>query len=383
MLTIQLLGKVHIIFNSENFEDQMSTKQTALICLLVLSKGYEMSKEKLASYLWPDSSEEAAKYNLRYNLWIIGKMLSLKESGEGLILSKKEYCRLNESFEFDCDRIRLDQFNPKEDHTLDELLEFRKLIRGDFLEGLYLRNCNEFNEMILFERVVCQNRQLEVLKALLQTYDEMKDYANMLQILNELSVIEPYNDHFAIKTLDTYCKMGNRVAAIQYYKQFEAQLRRNLNISPEEALKNYYKRLVASADQSPMANPEQTTETTKKTEKTEKTQKRKIAIEVGSLKSIEFYTVAEIIRKIIKAVKPEELLLLNRRYLLDLGYITNELMILLEQTGVYVAEVQECVPSVRIFHAYKALLEHLSAYYDIEIKVNNPDALDELSKTLV
>ncbi|SCZ80051.1 AfsR/SARP family transcriptional regulator [Acidaminobacter hydrogenoformans] len=371
MLTIQLLGKVHIIFNGENFEDQMSTKQTALICLLMLSKGYEMSKEKLASYLWPDSSEEAAKYNLRYNLWTIGKMLSLKESGEGLILSKKEYCRLNESIEFDCDRIRLDQFNPREAHTLDELIEFRKLIRGDFLEGLYLRNCNEFNEMILFERVVCQNRQLEVLKALLEMYEEMKDYANMLQILNELSVIEPYNDHFAIKTLDTYCKMGNRVAAIHYYKQFEAQLRRNLNISPEEALKKYYLRLMTSADQVSKESSDQ------------KNQQRKITIEVDSLKSIEFYTVAEIIRKIIKAVKPDELLLLNRRYLLDLGYITNELMILLEQNGVSVAEVQECVPSVRIFHAYKALLEHLSAYYTIEIKVNNPDALDEMSKTLL
>jgi DNA-binding SARP family transcriptional activator len=371
MLTIQLLGKVHIFYNGESLEDQMSTKQMAIVCLLALSKGHEMSKERLAAYLWPDSSEEAAKYNLRYNLWTLGKLLSISEESESLILSKKEYCKFNESFDFECDRNRLDQFDLRETHTLSELLEFRNLIRGDFLEGLYLRNCNEFNEMILFERVVCQNKQLEVLKALLQLYEGMKDYGNMLQILNEISMIEPYNDHFAIKTLETYCQMGNRVAAIQYYKQFEAQLRRNLNISPEEALKKYYQRLITSSEHSPKETSGQNV------------QQKKLVIEVDSLKTIEFFTVADLIRKIIKAVKPNDLLSLNRRYLLDLGYITNELLIFMEQNGVQVAQIQEPVPDVRILQAYKALLEHLSVDYSLEIKVNDPDNLDEKSEILI
>ena len=51
MLTIQLLGKVHIFYNGESLEDQMSTKQMAIVCLLALSKGHEMSKERLAAYL--------------------------------------------------------------------------------------------------------------------------------------------------------------------------------------------------------------------------------------------------------------------------------------------------------------------------------------------
>lgn len=371
MLTIQLLGKFHILYNGENLEDLMSTKQTAMICLLALSKGHEMSKEKLSAYLWPDSSEEAAKYNLRYNLWIIGKLLSPTGDGDSLILSKKEYCKFNDNFELECDRIRLDQFDSREEHTLDELLEFRSLIRGDFLEGIYLRNCNEFNDMILFERVVCQNKQLEVLKALLRKYEALKDFANMLQILNELSAIEPYNDHFAIKILDTYCQMGNRVAAIQYYKQFEAQLRRNLNISPEEALKKYYQKLITPSDSS------------SKEYASENSERRRIIIKVESFKSIDFFTIAEFIQKLIDVIEPEELLQLNRRYLLDLGYISSKLLIILEQSGFKVAEVQEYVPAVRIFHAYKALKEFLSANYIIEIKVNNPENLDELSKTLL
>ena len=232
MLTINMLGKVNITFNGVSIDDKLSQKLVALICLLVLNMDRDMSKEKIASYLWPDSKDDAAKYNLRYNLWMIKKLIPQDENGQNLIISGKNYCRINKDYNFYCDKIKLDQFKVEKQSSVDELIKLKELFKGDFLEGLYLKNCNEFNEMILFERVVCQNKQVEILKKLVDLYDEKERYEDELQILNEIMMIEPYNEIFACRIMDIYMKLGKRGDAINYYKNFEINLRKNLNISP-------------------------------------------------------------------------------------------------------------------------------------------------------
>src|SRR5665647_157675 len=120
----------------------------------------------------------------------------------------------------------------------------KSFFKGDFLEGLYLKNCIDFNELILFERVACQNKQVEILKKLVTLYEGFEMYEEGLQILNEIDTIEPYNENFAYQTITLYGKLGNRAGAINYYKKFENNLRRNLNISPDKELKILYANLL-------------------------------------------------------------------------------------------------------------------------------------------
>ncbi|MFA7661530.1 MAG: hypothetical protein WCX59_01815 [Anaerovoracaceae bacterium] len=75
MLSINMLGEVNITYKGEKIVDSLSNKTVAMICLLVLNRDKNVSKEKIASYFWPDSNEEAARYNVRYNLWTIGKLI--------------------------------------------------------------------------------------------------------------------------------------------------------------------------------------------------------------------------------------------------------------------------------------------------------------------
>ena len=80
------------------------------------------------------------------------------------IISGRDYCRINEKYSYSCDKTMLDCFKVSQIENAEDLLMLKDLFKGDFLEGLYLRNCNDFNEMILFERVVCQNKQVEILE---------------------------------------------------------------------------------------------------------------------------------------------------------------------------------------------------------------------------
>jgi DNA-binding SARP family transcriptional activator len=244
MLTISMLGKGAIYLDHECISEKLSSKLEALIFLLVLNKNKNMSKEKIISYLWPDSDDDAAKSNLRFNLWNIRKNIPQGPDGEDFIISGKDFCRINEKYPYTSDKTMLDNFNASQVDSIDELLKLRALFKGDFLEGLYLKNCDDFNEMILFERVVCQNRQIEILERLIGLYEEQERFEEELRILNEAVAIEPYNEQFALRTIQIYGRLGNRTAAINYYKNFENVLRRNLNTSPNDELKQLYRKLL-------------------------------------------------------------------------------------------------------------------------------------------
>ncbi|HOL16600.1 MAG TPA: hypothetical protein PLZ49_10540, partial [Bacillota bacterium] len=85
MLSINMFGQMSISYNGASIAAKLSKKLMALICLLVLNAHREMSREKITAYLWPDSEEESARYNLRYNLWVLKKVIPLDANGESFV----------------------------------------------------------------------------------------------------------------------------------------------------------------------------------------------------------------------------------------------------------------------------------------------------------
>lgn len=85
MLNISFLGKFKIEYNEQDITDKIGVKTAALIALLILQEKREISREKVIAYLWPDSNEDAAKYNLRYNLWLLKKVIPIDDKGESFL----------------------------------------------------------------------------------------------------------------------------------------------------------------------------------------------------------------------------------------------------------------------------------------------------------
>ena len=132
MLTINMLGKCAIFYDGECISEKLSSKLVALICLLVLNKNRNMSKEKIISYLWPDSNDEAAKSNLRFNLWSIKRMIPQSCDGEDFILSGKDFCRINEKYPYSCDKVMLDRFQASKLENVQELIHLKDLLKVTF-----------------------------------------------------------------------------------------------------------------------------------------------------------------------------------------------------------------------------------------------------------
>jgi DNA-binding SARP family transcriptional activator len=368
MLSIKMLGQVNISCNGVNITDKMSTKQIALICLLVLNHDREMNREKLCAYLWPDSDEEAARYNLRYNLWKMKNLIPADPKGQNFILITKDSCRVNKKYRFQCDRLCIDSFDPHKQKSVEELLQLKELFKGDFLEGFYMKNCNEFNEIILFERVVCQTKQIEIMQKLADLYEEVNRSEEELQVLHEMMTIEPYNENFAYRILNIYKKTGNRTSAINYFKKFESKLRRELNIAPNNDLKLLYRTLTETPGSMIKDGMNRS-----------KVEKKKLTIKTRCMKNIDFFWVADVINALLQKADRNYLMELHANYILDLSYIQNELLLQYERSVSLEHREVGKVPAVRIVNAFVKFLNHASQIYDINIHIGNYNEMDPLS----
>ncbi|MDD3169573.1 MAG: BTAD domain-containing putative transcriptional regulator [Eubacteriales bacterium] len=372
MLTINMLGKGAIFYDKECISDKLSSKLVALVCLLVLNKNRDMSREKIITYLWPDSDDEAAKSNLRFNLWNIRKAIPQSCDGEDFIITGKDYCRINEKYPYECDKTMLDGVKVSQLEKVEELLKLKELFKGDFLEGLYLRNCNEFNEMILFERVVCQNKQVEILEKLIGLYEEQEKYEEELQILNEVAAIEPYNEQFAYQAVHIYGKLGNRTAAINYYKNFEIVLRRNLNTSPNDELKLLYKELLESSCSLKFEQKHG-----------DKFSKRKIEITVDCMKDVEYFGAASLLDSLMEGAEKRYISELDRAFLNDLSYIYSGLQPEHEKPASDCPVGIGPVPPVRVAFAFLKMMDHLSRRYELNIRISDLENMDQASRNLI
>lgn len=372
MLSINMLGQVNISYNGVRIADKLSKKQVALICLLVLNADREMSRERISAYLWPDSDEAAARYNLRYNLWAVKKLIPPDENGQNFILVTKDSCRINKQYRFQCDKLCIDGFDVKEEKSVEELIRLKELFKGDFLEGFYLKNCDEFNEIILFEQVVCQTKQIEIMKKLIDLYEADNQNEEALQVLHEMMALEPYNENFAYRILNIYKKTGNRAAAINYYQKFEGKLRRDLNIAPNNDLKLLYRALT----EEPCVTRDQHTNRNK-------AEKKRLTIETRCIKNVQYFWAADVVGALLRNADEKYLLELDVNYILDLSYIQNELLLFYEKLISREHKEIGTVPSVRIVNAFLRFLSHASTIYSVHIHIINCDEMDPSSRTIL
>ena len=90
MLQIQLLGQFEIRADGKRISIASRPGQS-LFAFLVLTAGTVHRREKLAGMIWPDTSDENARKNLRHELWRIRKALAGEASAENDYLLADEF----------------------------------------------------------------------------------------------------------------------------------------------------------------------------------------------------------------------------------------------------------------------------------------------------
>ena len=163
MLQVRLLGQFDIRLDGKRVTIPSRAGQS-LLAYLMLTVGTAHRREKLAGILWPDTTDENARKNLRQELWRIRKAISTGQPAE------KEYLLADEitlTFNRDSDYwLDVSQIE-KRDLDLQSLIVNLSLYQGELLPGFY-------DEWVAIER--------ERIQAIFE--------ANMEQLLEQLIAAE-------------------------------------------------------------------------------------------------------------------------------------------------------------------------------------------------
>lgn len=363
MLKISFLGKIHFEYKGFDITDKVGAKTAALIALLMLQENKHMSREKAITYLWPDSNEEAAKYNLRYNFWLLKRLIGEDEAGETFLNIDKDYCGINSKYTFKCDILELLSFDANKEYKLEKLLEIKSMFCGDFFEGHYFNNCDDFNELILFERNNFENKKIKLFKKLAQSYEDLKKYEESISIVNEIFKLDPYSEETAVKALNTYFLNQDRAGAITFYKDFSNKLISDLGIRPSNALVSKYNEI--------------------KVEKTEasleirnKSSIESVEITTYCIKNVDFFWISEIIEHISnhRGFRASEF---DEYVLRDLAYIVPNVW----EGHIHYEDIDQ-IPTVRIVKAFISFLKQFCKTNMLNINIANFEDMDAISQNV-
>lgn len=360
MLDINFLGKVKIEYNGVDITDKFGAKTKALLSLLILNKDKPLNREKIILYLWPDSTEDSGKFNLRFNLWQLRNIIGSDERGNKFLHTGRSHCGINENYNYNCDVTDIKAFNLKENVSIKKLEELRKKFSGEFFEGFYFKKCNDFNENIILERSYFEEQKIKILLKLVSLYEIEENFEKCSEILKELINIEPYDEEIALRILEIYEKNGKRSLAILFYDDFKKKFMTFLGISPCEELEKKYLEI-----KSKNISKEKIDNKNKVTFKN----KNELLLETHCVGEIEYYWTNNLLDKILENINISNYL--NEKEIKDLGYININL---------FTDALLLIPPKVRIINILLKLLEKLTTEYNLIVKIIQIEKIDYISK---
>lgn len=377
MLNLQFMGKTKIKLNGKRLEDQLGAKTIALICILLLNNNKYLSREKIEGYLWPDSDTQAARYNLRYNLWLIKKNIGPDKNNNHFIKVEDRCCHINEEYNFNSDIINIKEFEPSKEDSIVSLLKLKKLFKGEMLGGYYFKNCDELNDLIIFERMRFEQHQVRILKRLVELYELNQDYKSCIRIIIEIHEIEPYDEEMALKALEIYQKYDKPVSAITYYNKFSKTLSNSLGILPSSKVREKYQEIKSNLtstniNNDSMENLESSTDYISAPGKV-------LEIFSGCIKGVKYFWIADVIGKLFKNTSLECFNELDKNELFDLSSIQSDILEYLNEQDQLQIDHEREIMSVNIINAFIKLIKCISKKYNLHITISNSSNMDDIS----
>ena len=237
-LCLYLLGSFRI--EQAGSELHLPTRKAeSLLAYLVLHPTTH-SREKLATLLWGDSSDTAARGSLRKALNFIRSHL-----GNDIVISDRELVRWNPDYVLYCDAIEfagqaaeiLSSQNPDVDRIN------LKLYQDHLLSEFY-------DEWILEEREHYHQLYIKVLLRAVETLRAQSDYDNAIyyarRILEKDSTNEEAHQHIM------FCQitLGDRIGAMHQYEVCKQILQKELGVEPGSETRALYSWIIQSASDS-------------------------------------------------------------------------------------------------------------------------------------
>ena len=220
-LTLKLFGPPKVVFQQKDIRFSFS-KMEALFYYLAVSG--EVNRDEIAGILWGDKENQVARKNLRNTVYQANKIFE----GDVIVSPSRSSLALNPELSFSLD-VQLFERDP---------IRNLHLYQGDFLEGFYVKDDEDFDQWAFRKRSAYKQLYIE---SCYQKIDKegLGDLSveSLLHHLVELDEFEEKNYQLLMEYYRAHHQLGKFFET--YYKLVDL-LDRELNVRPSRVIEELY-----------------------------------------------------------------------------------------------------------------------------------------------
>lgn len=210
LFRLQLLGPVQVDRDGEPIQGFKSRKALALLCYLA-AESQPVARSYLVELFWPDQTEARGRNNLSQALHNI---LSLWPGCFEVNQQTVQFSGQGST----CLDIKL--FNElAARNEVNALGMAADLYRGDFMAGMYLDGCPEFEQWLRLQQEIWQQRAAQILRDLIAHHISQKEIEPALQFISRLLTIDPGDEEGHRQKMEILARCGQRSAALAQKKK--------------------------------------------------------------------------------------------------------------------------------------------------------------------
>ncbi|MEM7533735.1 MAG: BTAD domain-containing putative transcriptional regulator [Chloroflexota bacterium] len=233
-LTIRLLGVPKLLRHNQPLTALTRAKSNALLYYLI-AVGRPVTRDELTALLWPDSSPDAARRNLRNHLAILRKHLSpYLSSTTGEVAFQYTADCDSDIHQFEALQIDGNGTQVSRATDLADVRRVLALYRGDFLSGFMVPNADLFNDWVGTKRAELAMRYSHALYQLIKVEASQGNQPQALSDLDKLLTTVPWHEEGHRLKMRLLAEQGKRWAALEQYETLRDILDKELDVSPDE-----------------------------------------------------------------------------------------------------------------------------------------------------
>ncbi|MBA3343435.1 MAG: tetratricopeptide repeat protein [Gemmatimonadaceae bacterium] len=223
MFLLKLLGSFSLLCDTAPVPPGAQQKRrVGLLALLAIGGERGVSRDRLQSYLWPESPASRSRHALDQLIYATRRSL-----GSDPILSEGRDLRLDPSI-MDSDI-----------HAFGEAIRDSRLANaaaiyaGPLLDGFHISDSRELEAWIDGERARLEHEYHKALEMLASRSAAESDHAAAVSWLRKLATSDPLSARVASEFIQALTAAGDPAGAIQYARNYQQLVRSELEVEPD------------------------------------------------------------------------------------------------------------------------------------------------------
>lgn len=262
-VALALLGGWSLSVTGQPVATPAYDKGRALLAYLAVENRWH-SREALGALFWPDSGNYRA--NLRQVLANLRAVLKEREAAAPFLLVRRDAIAINPAC---ASRLDITVFLaeppccdgigtvPRCTPCLQRMEKAGSLYHGDFLAGLSLPDCPDFEEWAGRWRETLRRRAVTLYGRLADCHEHFGTAESALIYAHRAAEFDPWDEAARRRLMRLLTTSGQSAAALRQYELLEALLTREIGIQPEEATRELCRQIRAGCEAADAKPPDE------------------------------------------------------------------------------------------------------------------------------